>query len=593
MSAVADTATQTTNQETPPVFRIAVSMSGAISAGAYTAGVFDFLIQALAELDAARRDTSHVDHHKVPAAVPRIVALTGASAGGITAALGAIALGYGIMFDADAATSSRRKPVRMAPTVGPDKVEGVLPSLYDAWVVKPRMVADSGPSLLTTEDLEDKPAGSGKLVSLLNTRILDEIRDASLRPPAQVPPLAQFAPYPFCFETLHVYLTITNLSGIQYDIKGDRDSTPYHMVTHADRLHFKVAGLGNGQNTSGGWADCDNGDKIDVADLKRTAGPSRGWQRLGDGALATAAFPAGLSARALQGNLAGYQDRWFPAPAFDGAKIHPVFPTSYSIDPFLYANIDGGVINNDPFDFARFSLLADWKADLAHNPRDPTKADRAVIMISPFPEGKTIPAYAPPNTTLFKIVALLVPTLLAQVRFKVDELAAAADSTIASRWLIAPRRSQDPNERPSSTNIACGALGGFGGFLDQGFREHDYILGRRNCQRFLQTWTESRFRDANGMPQPIVPLVGSAAVEVAEPHWPRMSRSDFALLMTHAEQRGYTVITASLRQFSRSRLMTWILSLPLKAMWKWLAVPKLRAFIDQELLMRKQLEPDR
>jgi hypothetical protein len=35
-------------------FQIALALSGAISAGAYTAGVFDFLIQALDEWENAR-----------------------------------------------------------------------------------------------------------------------------------------------------------------------------------------------------------------------------------------------------------------------------------------------------------------------------------------------------------------------------------------------------------------------------------------------------------------------------------------------------------------------------------------------------------
>ena len=37
-------------------FQIGLAMSGAISAGAYTAGVFDFLIQALDEWEKARND---------------------------------------------------------------------------------------------------------------------------------------------------------------------------------------------------------------------------------------------------------------------------------------------------------------------------------------------------------------------------------------------------------------------------------------------------------------------------------------------------------------------------------------------------------
>jgi hypothetical protein len=35
--------------------------------------------------------------------------------------------------------------------------------------------------------------------------------------------------------------------------------------------------------------------------------------------------------------------------------------------------------------------------------------------------------------------------------------------------------------------IACGLLGGFGGFLAEDFRALDFQLGRRNCQEFLRS----------------------------------------------------------------------------------------------------------
>ncbi len=34
--------------------------------------------------------------------------------------------------------------------------------------------------------------------------------------------------------------------------------------------------------------------------------------------------------------------------------------------------------------------------------------------------------------------------------------------------------------------MASAILGGFGGFLAEAFRRHDFYLGRRNCQAFLR-----------------------------------------------------------------------------------------------------------
>ena len=70
------------------VFRIGLSMSGAISAGAYTAGVFDFLIEALDAWEKARAS----DPYDGPEGRTVIAALVGASAGAITAGIGTLAL---------------------------------------------------------------------------------------------------------------------------------------------------------------------------------------------------------------------------------------------------------------------------------------------------------------------------------------------------------------------------------------------------------------------------------------------------------------------------------------------------------------------
>src|SRR3546814_8871025 len=90
-------------------------MAGAISAGAYTAGVCDFLIQALDAWEAAKADpTARVPRHRV-----RIKALAGASAGAMTSAIAAVALGCEL------------DPVADHPSSPPP---GERNRFYDAWV---------------------------------------------------------------------------------------------------------------------------------------------------------------------------------------------------------------------------------------------------------------------------------------------------------------------------------------------------------------------------------------------------------------------------------------------------------------------------
>ena len=68
-------------------FRIAINMPGAISAGAYTAGVLDFMTEALDAWTKAKAEGAEVPRHEVV-----IEGLSGASAGGLCAALSALML---------------------------------------------------------------------------------------------------------------------------------------------------------------------------------------------------------------------------------------------------------------------------------------------------------------------------------------------------------------------------------------------------------------------------------------------------------------------------------------------------------------------
>jgi predicted acylesterase/phospholipase RssA len=68
-------------------FKLGINMAGAISAGAYTAGVLDFLTEALDAWHAAKARGEVVPEHDVT-----IEVFTGASAGGMCAAISAILL---------------------------------------------------------------------------------------------------------------------------------------------------------------------------------------------------------------------------------------------------------------------------------------------------------------------------------------------------------------------------------------------------------------------------------------------------------------------------------------------------------------------
>jgi hypothetical protein len=120
----------------PLPFRIGLNMAGAVSAGAYTAGVLDFLIEALdAWYEERERQIglhgADISKWEVPAHDVSLEVLSGASAGGMCAAISAVSLQQ--QFDHVTTTA----PVAAAP----------VNRLYDCWV---RRIDNPNPSSVST-----------------------------------------------------------------------------------------------------------------------------------------------------------------------------------------------------------------------------------------------------------------------------------------------------------------------------------------------------------------------------------------------------------------------------------------------------------
>jgi hypothetical protein len=509
-------------------FQLGLTMAGAISAGAYSAGVLDFLVRALQAWEEARLDPKNdgqIPNHRVG-----IKVMTGASAGAITAGLGVVGLAQG-------ATPTRYDTaLKRHDTAPAQQVNCVLPCLYDAWVVKPALVSDGGVDFLATEDI-----GDGNVASLLNSTLLDKISEAALKVGK---PSAQKLPY--VSETLHVYMTLTNLRGVPYQVAFEGGS--FGMQTHGDRVHYAIKGVGAWKADSP-FADHDQATALSVDGLFAPGGASDDWQTFTKVAVASGAFPAGLAARSVKASLPEYDRRAWPMTEWRlDSNFKPSWPSPWGDDrarSFWFLAVDGGVVNNDPFEYAHFALMEDPPHG---NPRDGEDADRAVIMIDPFPEPPEFLADGQPDQALVNVLKALIPALINQARFKPAELALAASEAVYSRYMIAPSRPKSDRRSDEVDALACGLLGGFGGFLLRPFREHDFILGQRNCQQFLrssfalpaynkiiQHWPQAA-RDNNeflasgraGEPPHyrIIPLIGEADVEVAEPPWPKISPDD-------------------------------------------------------------------
>jgi hypothetical protein len=201
-------------------------------------------------------------------------------AGSIVAAIGAVALA-----DAD------HKPIEFeTPRDGEQKIKCYMPKLYEAWVVKPGLIAEGEEKIdfLQTSDLDvapEKPdddfsrtrgipSAEGEprpVTSLLNSRLLDAIARAALDVKNVRDP-----PRPYISKTLHIYMTLSNLRGVPYSVSFDSDTEAkddngprencYHMISHGDRVHYAVTGLGTWDSQSE-FADNDQKREIEAASL--------------------------------------------------------------------------------------------------------------------------------------------------------------------------------------------------------------------------------------------------------------------------------------------------------------------------------------
>ncbi|MFO1103331.1 MAG: patatin-like phospholipase family protein [Methylocystis sp.] len=529
-------------------FQIGLTMSGAISAGAYTAGVVDFLVEALESWEKARAADRNgsVPNHRVG-----IKVISGASAGAITAAIGAIAL----------VDKTEAKTFEFEGFV----YRYTLPKLYESWVVRPTL--DSGdPNIrdfLTLDDLDARPPAPAdfsrtsevpfpgandpiSVVSLLNSRLLDEIAADAIA----VDEVA--GPRPYVSATLHIYLTLSNLRGVPWTLPfsgGD-----YFMISHGDRAHYVLSGVGSWA-THSDFADNDpSRAKLDIAMIAGAASRNQ-WKDYAVCALGSSAFPVGLAPRLIGARQReDYFGRRYPSADIAGIdNLKPQWPPAVEAEnPFWFTCADGGIIDNDPFEYARFTLKE--KATDPRLPWDLDSADRAVVMISPFPEPKPIRNEGEPAIDIVSLFSSLMPSLIDQARFKPSELILAIDPDHGSRYLIGPRRVI--GGKLQRYGIASGLLGGFGGFVARAFRDHDYQLGRRNCQKFLMTsfavpadhpivanWPpqvdRAQFKAmredsdaADAISYCLVPLYGSAKETIDLPPWPRITQADLDRLMT-------------------------------------------------------------
>jgi hypothetical protein len=428
----------------PGVFEFALVLGGTVSAGAYTAGAVDFLIEALDCLSKAQRE-GRAPQHKV-----RLKLIAGTSGGGVNAAIAARALAY------EYPHVTRATPIGARGSGNP---------FYDVWINTLRL-----DRFLDTSDI------GKELKSLLNGKPIDDGAEAIIRFANGQPGAREWVA-----EPLRIIITLTSLRGVPYKTNfGDKLSQGY--VDHADFARFAL--VYPGQNLGE-----PRPDEMALGFGDNRLPQATDWGHFSEFARATAAFPVGFPARALSRPTEHY--RWrvvaYP-PGPDGTTGYliswpdwdamiPDGGTDVPDDWHLLA-VDGGATDNEPIQLARTALAG----LLNRNPRDAIEANRAVWLIDPFAGSAPL---GPEGVTPFPVVlGAVATTLTQQTRYDTADLLLAADETVFSRFMLTPTRGALTWDEA----IASGGLGAFIGFyavrLSAGppelpaFSPRDFCIGR-------------------------------------------------------------------------------------------------------------------
>jgi len=432
-------------------FKVGLCMAGAVSAGAYTAGVMDFLLEAL-ETWEQRRGQAGVPTHRV-----EIPVMGGASAGGMTAIITAASLNNTILHfnEPDQNDLMAERPEN---------------KLYHSWV--DLIDTDMLKHMLSTGDI--KP---GHVLSALNSQFIDKIADRAVQ--VDTSEKAWKPLPPFFSKDLKVFTTLSNLQGFEYDVsfRSETSRSRYYMQQHGDFACFQLCDEAiSGANQ--GWMPLNFKTKENVETARNAA-------------MATGAFPVGLQARILKrdGQYINANE-WIIKPNAGSYKKAPD-------GPYPTLNVDGGLINNEPFDLIRSYLARTTGQTNVDDYEDFKQFKSTILMIDPFPSAEAKAIKQSPK--LLNVVSATLSAMISQMRAKPLQISKAMESGNAAQYLITPSRwvpaakgQKADGEKgihvEGDKAIACGTLDGFGGFLSKEFRIHDYFLGRFNCKSFLRDY---------------------------------------------------------------------------------------------------------
>lgn len=458
--------TNQTDSRPEDTFYLGLTMAGAVSAGCYTAGAMDYLIEILDLWDRMKAgEFPEIDPDLIPTHKVVIDAMGGASAGGMATIMTAIYALEGKVNPVQREGYDARKNYNI---------------LHDSWV---HLCDDTQPSfakLWNTTDLDrDK-----KIYSLLNTDVIDEIAHRAFSFPEGRnlgDQIRQMKPY--FSKNLEVLLSHTMLRGIPLDVDLSTASAPkgQDIAKHTTFEHYMVSHFKFDTDTnsdSKGYLELDPYSDIPYAPGNPSSLSAK--KRMILSTIATGAFPLGLKYR-------GMPQEQFP-DIYLKSVIKRIVCGNFGLDDpdvknkidfnsfpakFCSLTIDGGAINNEPYR----EVLSILKA---RHENGSAKKMYGFVMIDPFPD-RPADGYTEPED-LIDVAPLIIKTLWNQSKVKRKEM--LEEFRGEYRGQIYPSRYEKGEKLDYPLTSA--AFEAFGGFLDVRFRSHDFFLGRDNARNFYR-----------------------------------------------------------------------------------------------------------
>lgn len=447
-------------------FHVGLCMAGSVSAGAYTAGVIDYLMEALEAWEKSKGTDASIPDHRI-----EIDLLGGSSGGGMTAAMAFFAF---------------RDDVQHASLEGDGKTYHINPEKNIFWKAWVELTGnDVFNEMIDPEDIRDFYIPSALNSSFIDTiakKFQDYIEDLNERVGRN-----SVKKETFLSDAAELFMTLFNVTGMKYQLSSKAlGATEQYVSEHRDLAHFR-------------WSDTYEGDgrmEISFKTFENLA-------VLIQASKATGAFPVGLKAREIARKAKYIWDNPFfqKNNKFNKDTINLGDKIQDDEDIYKSLNADGGTSNNEPIELIR-DLLLQIRLKEEHNDEKLAKVNAmddtekmiaksqltnySVIMVDPFPSYDfDIIEPAATSAHILRYSLDLVFAMNSQLQFDAKEAIEAYDKNNYGLHIIAPSR--DDVSRPEYA-IACGALGGFGGFLSKEYRIHDYFLGRHNCQSFLRKY---------------------------------------------------------------------------------------------------------